>query len=533
MALVFIGRFCSKNFVARAVVKSKRPVLFKSLLVASCRNPIVPSLFQQTYTTFNMDSAKATSATYSKGLDTYKVSMRLHAENRSKLVKQMSDAPKNGVCLFLGGETSHRYETDMEHPFRQESTFLYLFGVHEANCLAAIDLADGASTLFIPRLPEEYAVWMGEIYPPSHFVTKYEVDFCRFVDEIPEWMASRQPETIYVVEGINSDSGSNSKPAAFDGIAKYNVDRSRLYYDVAECRVRKTKAEVDLMRWVNSISSKAHMEVMRKVRVGMMEYQLESEFMHQCYTHGGMRFLAYTCICGCGVTGATLHYPDNDKQIADGAMCLLDMGAEYHGYASDITCSFPASGKFSQDQKDVYNTVLEAQRAVEAAMKPGVSWPAMHRLSERVLLEGLANRGILQGSIDEMVAANLAYYFMPHGLGHMLGLDVHDVGGYVKGDKRSTEPGLNRLRTNRVLEEGMVLTVEPGLYFIKPLLAKLYADPAVARFATPRLRDFENFGGVRLEDNVVVTATGIELLTKVPRTIEEIEAVMAQQWTPA
>lgn len=161
-------------------------------------------------------------------------------------------------------------------------------------------------------------------------------------------------------------------------------------------------------------------------------------------------------------------------------------------------------------------------------IKPGVSWPELHRLSERVILEQLKSRGFLQGNVDDMVKCHLASVFMPHGLGHLMGMDVHDVGGYPNGTERSSEPGLNRLRTNRVLKSGMVLTVEPGIYFVDALLNAALVDPVQSAFLVKeKIARFRNFGGVRLEDDIVVTETGMENLTTVTRDIKEIEAIMA------
>jgi Xaa-Pro aminopeptidase len=317
--------------------------------------------------------------------------------------------------------------------------------------------------------------------------------------------------------------------------------------------------------------------------------------------------MAYTCIAASGHHGATLHYghagEPNAKLIEDGDMCLFDMGAEYHCYCSDITCSFPANGKFTDQQRDVYETCYEAVVAVESAMRPGVNWADMHRLANRTILAGLLKRGYLVGgTVEEMDAVNLGAVFMPHGLGHFLGLDTHDVGGYLKGcPERSTLPGLKSLRTARDLELHMVsgtgagagrlttskhhltitlpacysyivarsvlsghthnepkssiegtikndcvvfccgmvswwclrmlsqvLTVEPGVYWIDHLLDAAQQNPAQAKFFNwDKVNSMRGTGGVRIEDDVLVLADGIENFTLVPRTVEEIEAFMS------
>ncbi|MCI4378933.1 hypothetical protein PGIGA_G00221930 [Pangasianodon gigas] len=314
----------------------------------------------------------------------------------------------------------------------------------------------------------------------------------------------------------------------------FQVNNLLLHPIIVECRLIKTDMELEVLRYTNRISSEAHKEIMKYVKPGHKEYEMESLFRHYCYSRGGMRHTSYTCICGSGTNSSILHYghagAPNDKTIQDGDMCLFDMGGEYYCYSSDITCSFPANGKFTPDQKAIYEAVLKSSRAVLAAIKPGVKWTEMHRLADRVHLEELVKIGILRGNVEDMLKVHLGSVFMPHGLGHLLGIDVHDVGGYPEGVERVDEPGLRSLRMGRVVQERMVLTVEPGIYFIHHLLDQALASPQQCAFINADvLARFRNFGGVRIEDDIAVTADGVELLTCVPRTVEEIEAFMADK----
>eukprot|EP00611_Tribonema_gayanum_P004400 TRINITY_DN1357_c0_g1_i3.p1 TRINITY_DN1357_c0_g1~~TRINITY_DN1357_c0_g1_i3.p1 ORF type:complete len:280 (+),score=75.44 TRINITY_DN1357_c0_g1_i3:687-1526(+) len=263
-----------------------------------------------------------------------------------------------------------------------------------------------------------------------------------------------------------------------------------------------------------------------------MEYQLESLFLHWSYYYGACRHTSYTSICGCGPNSGVLHYghagAPNDRRIGPNDMLLLDMGAEYHCYASDITCSFPASGKFTPEQKVVFEAVADMQVAVMAAMKPGVPWKDMHDLSYRVGCERLKAAGVLTGYVDAMMSANVGAVFMPHGLGHLMGLDTHDCGGYPPGVERDPRPGYKSLRCGRPLEAGMVITVEPGIYFINHLLDQALADPALSCFlVADAVERYRGIGGVRLEDDVLVTDNGIRNLTNCPRTVEDVEGVMS------
>jgi len=207
------------------------------------------------------------------------------------------------------------------------------------------------------------------------------------------------------------------------------------------------------------------------------------------------------------------------------------MGSEHYCYCSDITCSYPSNGTFSEAQKEIYLTVYEAQRAVEAAIRPEVEWIDMHKLAERVILRNLAKYGFVQGEVEEMMECRLPALFMPHGLGHLMGLDVHDVGGYPEGRERIQAASLRNVRANRVLKEGMVLTNEPGVYFIRALLCPAMENPVQSKYLVKeKIQAFldAEFGGIRLEDDLIVTSTGCETMTKVPRTIDEVEAEMSQ-----
>ncbi|XP_074067593.1 xaa-Pro dipeptidase isoform X2 [Macrotis lagotis] len=469
------------------------------------------------------------------GNETLRVPVALFSLNRKRLCDRLRKNPavqKCSLVLLQGGEETNRYCTDTGVLFRQESFFHWAFGVTEPGCFGVIDVDSGKSTLFVPKLPESHATWMGKIHSREYFKEKYAVDDVQYSDDIAKVLASLTPSVLLTLRGVNTDSGSVCREASFEGISQFKVNNTILHPEIVECRVIKTDMELEVLRYTNKVSSEAHKEVMKAVKVGMKEYELESLFEHYCYSRGGMRHSSYTCICGSGENAAVLHYghagAPNDKTIQDGDLCLFDMGGEYYCFSSDITCTFPANGKFTPDQKAIYEAVLRSARAVMSAIKPGVSWPDMHRLADRVHLEELTRIGILTGNVDDMVKVHLGAIFMPHGLGHFLGIDVHDVGGYPEGVERIDEPGLRSLRTARKLEQGMVLTVEPGIYFIDHLLDQALANPAQACFIDNHiLQRFRGFGGVRIEEDVVVTANGMELLTCVPRTVEEIEAYMA------
>lgn len=472
---------------------------------------------------------------YWLGNETLKVPAALFALNRKRLCDRLRnnrDIPKDAIVVLQGGEETNRYCTDTGILFRQESFFHWAFGVTEQGCYGAIDINTGRSIIFVPKLPESYAVWMGKIHAPEHFKQKYAVDEVQYSCDIAKVLSAKSPSVLLTLRGVNTDSGSVCREASFEGISQFSVNNTLLHPEIVECRVFKTDLELEVLRYTNRVSSEAHKEVMKAAKIGMREYELESVFLNYCYARGGMRHTSYTCICGSGDNSSVLHYghagAPNDKILENGDMCLFDMGGEYYCYSSDITCSFPANGKFTADQREIYEAVLKSSRAVMNAVKPGVAWPDMHRVADRIHLEELTRIGILKGNVEDMIKAHMGAVFMPHGLGHFLGIDVHDVGGYPEGVDRIDLPGLKSLRTARALQERMVLTIEPGIYFIDHVLDQALANPSQSCFINNQvLQRFRGFGGVRIEDDIAVTANGMELLTCVPRTVEEIEAFMA------
>ncbi|XP_068629258.1 xaa-Pro dipeptidase isoform X1 [Battus philenor] len=466
---------------------------------------------------------------WSMGPGTLEVPLNLFAKNRDRLANKLEHGQ---IVILQGGDSINHYDTDQEYLFRQESYFTWICGVREPGCYCALDVTTKKAHLFIPRLPDEYEVWMGKLLSCEQFKEIYGVDEVHYVDQLQEILKQLKPEVLLTLSGPNTDSGLTAKEAVFEGIDEFKVDNEILFPIIAELRVIKTPEEIEVMRYVCKISSDAHKQVMLHAKPGLMEYQCESVFLDHCYRIGGCRHVSYTCICGSGDNAAILHYghaaAPNCKMIQNGDMCLFDMGGNYAGYAADITCSFPANGKFTDNQKLIYEAVLAARDAVFREAKPGVKWTDMHLVANRAMLEHLKQGNLLKGDVEEMIREGVNGILQPHGLGHLLGLDVHDVGGYLPHCPERLGGPLSRLRTARVLEAGMVLTIEPGCYFIPKLLDKALNNTTQARFFNwDIINKYRGFGGVRIEDNVLITENGIEDLTSVPRTVAEIEDFMA------
>ena len=408
---------------------------------------------------------------FSMGQNTLLVPMTLFQVNRKRIVECLqahSNIPAGSVILLQGGGDQGVCEGDSSDAgpvFRQESYFHWCFGVLEPDFFGAIDVTTGKSILYQPRLDEDYAIFMGHVPTLEEVKERYRVDEVLFLDEMPDHLrsvAGGLVPTLLLLEGPNTDSGKDTRPAAFDGMSEFAIDRKLLHPQMANCRVIKTSLELDVLRYASKISCLAHMDVMRTIKPGMKEYQAEATFLHHVYFYGGARHVCYTCIAASGPNGAIQHYghagAPNDRTVKEDDMLLFDFGAEYYCYTSDITCSFPAKGKFTTNQATIYNAVLRANKAVFDACKPGVLWSDMHLLANKIVLEDLTAAGILKGSVEEMMDVCLmGRVFQPLGMGHLLGLDIHDVGGYLEGKpERSPLPGLRYLRTARVLEAGMV-----------------------------------------------------------------------------
>ncbi|KAJ1959725.1 hypothetical protein IWQ62_004502, partial [Dispira parvispora] len=236
---------------------------------------------------------------------------------------------------------------------------------------------------------------------------------------------------------------------------------------------------------------------------------------------------AYGGIVGRGTNAAILHYTKNDAEInRNSDVVLVDAGCEYRDYASDITRVFPVGLKFTEEARAIYQLVLDMQKGALNAIKVGVEWEDIHRLANRICGQGLIDLGILRGSLQDVLDRQLPAVFFPHGLGHSIGLDVHDVAGYPEGVPRISEPGLRNLRMRRKLQAGMVVTVEPGCYFVSALLRQALADPEQAPWIDQAvLEKYIPVGGVRIEDSVVVLENGIDNLTTAPKEIAEVEAI--------
>lgn len=438
--------------------------------------------------------------------------------NRKKLFGLFEESQKS--VLYLKGATlMYRYSTDYEFPFRQESNFWYLSGVNEPDYDMILDLQTQEFHLFAPKRDSLFAVWHGRIKSKEEIRDEYHPDHLHTGNKLLTVLHDLDPEMIYCL---------NEEQAEFleDLDRDFQIDTESLTDAITYCRCIKTEWELDQLREASRINNIAHREVMKTVRPGMHEYEAKAIFDYHQIRYGLLQE-AYNGIHASGPNSAILHYTENNRQMNSGDLYLIDAGYELNGYASDFTRTYPVNGRFTGEQAAIYQVVLNAQNTAVKAAAPGVKMEDLHILAARVILEGLADLNLVKGQIDDLMENDIFALFFPHGLGHFLGLDTHDVGGYPKGVERIERPGLQFLRTRRELLPGMVMTIEPGIYFIQALLKPALENEKKSQFLnTEKVKKLLNFGGIRIEDNLIITEDGFENMTDLPKEIREIEGYM-------
>ncbi|KAI8091269.1 peptidase M24, structural domain-containing protein [Gilbertella persicaria] len=426
--------------------------------------------------------------------------------------------PQEGLIYLAGQVVQERDDTDVELAFRQESNFLYVTGVAEPDFHVVIDIATKHIQLVSPNLDPAHVMWMGLPDSLETLMEKYDIDEAIYVDKLNDRL--RAAPIVYTLPMTRKGQWDASWCTA--------EQSKQLHTAFAESRAIKSEWEIELIREANRISSEAHTALMKASHVGSSEAQLHALFLYESARQGAF-FQAYYPIVGVGKNAATLHYNKNNAPLSEPTeIVLVDAGCEVRGYASDITRCFPVNGVFSPEARTIYSIVLDMQKACLAACKAGVAWEHIHRIAMHVACDGLMACGILVGDRDALLANHVVAAFFPHGVGHMLGLDVHDLGGYPEGTERIDEPGIRYLRMRRDLQAGFVVTVEPGVYFCDFLIDPVLKDAKTSHFINQEaLAKYKSVGGVRIEDNIVITQDGYVNLTTVPKEIDQIEAWMA------
>tara|TARA_R110002051_G_scaffold186292_1_gene255712 strand:- start:100833 stop:102128 length:1296 start_codon:yes stop_codon:yes gene_type:complete len=422
----------------------------------------------------------------------------------------MAQMEPNSIAVLPAAQVYVR-NRDVEHQYRQDSDFQYLTGFPEPEAVAVLipGREHGEYVLFCREKDKERELWDGYRAGQEGAVSEYAADDAFPITDVDDILPGliEGRERVYYAMGANQDFDRRLtnwinviRSKARLGATPPNefVALDHLLHDM---RLYKSAAEIKVMQAAAEISAQAHVRAMQVCRPGAYEYQLEAELQHTFMRHGS-RSPAYSSIVAAGRNGCILHYTENTSQIRDGDLILIDAGCELDCYASDITRTFPANGRFSTEQRAIYDIVLAAQQAAFEVIAPGRHWNESHEATVRVITAGLLQLGLLKGDLEELIANETYKRFYMHRAGHWLGMDVHDVGDYRVGGEW------------RELEQGMVMTVEPGIYIAPD-------DDSVPR----KWRGI----GIRIEDDVVVTRSGCDILSGgVPKDADEIEALMAE-----
>jgi Xaa-Pro aminopeptidase len=430
---------------------------------------------------------------------------------RPQLAEFMKRIGEDSIAIIPSAREVYR-SNDSNFRFRQDSDFYYLTGFDEPEAIAVVKPADKDHpyTLFVrPRDPER-EVWDGRRAGVEGALQKYGANASFPVDDFEEQlgdMMSGVTNLYYRIGNGNADLDDIivRRIRRMRALGRKGMSAPQAIIDTGaithEMRLLKSAEEIELMQRAADIGAEGHIEAMKTARPGMREYEIEA-LLEYTFRRNGAAAPAYTTIVGGGANATVLHYVTNDAALKDGDLLLIDAGAEYRGYASDITRTFPINGRFTPAQRDIYDLVLETQMACVEMVRPGVTNDEIKKHSIELLTEGMVRLGLLKGDPEKLIEEEKYKQFYMHGLGHYLGMDVHDVGRYYIKDKA------------RPLEPNMVMTVEPGLY--------IAAD---SKDVPEKYLGI----GVRIEDDVVVTEDGPRVLSsKAPKQVEEIEALMAR-----
>jgi Xaa-Pro aminopeptidase len=428
------------------------------------------------------------------------------AKRRKQLMRMMGD----GAIAILPAAPQHIRNRDAEYPYRQDSDFHYLSGFPEPEAVIVLTPGrkHGEYILFCRERDALMETWNGRRAGPEGACELYGADDAFPIGDIDDILPGllEHRERVYYTMGFSTEFDQRvmgwvnqirRKVRAGSRTPDEFISLEHLLHDM---RLYKSGAELKALRSAMAISATAHQRAMRMCRPGLMEYEVEAEYLYEFRKHGAVP--AYSPIVGGGANGCILHYVENNMPLNDGELLLIDAGAEVECYAADITRTFPVNGRFSKPQRAIYEVVLAAQQAAIAKIKPGNHWNDPHDAAVRVLTEGLVELGLLKGKVRQLIKDQEFRRFYMHRTGHWLGMDVHDVGDYKVGGEW------------RVLEPGMVMTVEPGLYI-----------PAGSKGVAKKWWNI----GVRIEDDVLVTPKGCEVLTiATPKSVEAIEKLMAE-----
>lgn len=450
---------------------------------------------------------------------TSKYPAKSHARRTAREYERLTAHP-SPAAFYLPGEKQrlHPY-SDQAQAFRQRRYFLYLTGAHDLpDAHVVYHPSRDHLVLYLPPVDDDDVMWSGMPLSPAEAQKRYDVDEVKYSTSLAE--------DIRALGG-----GARSVPSP-DADAAADVDGGRVQVDVDpalqhaldEARAIKDAYELGLLREAARRTDQCHLAVMSSVPIQSNERHIHAEFVYHAIRQGSKN-MAYDPICCAGPHASTLHWVRNDGDMHGQMIVLIDAGVEVDGYAADVTRCYPISGEWTPEARQVYDLVHKMQSETMARVRPGVAWEELHLLAHKILIAALLDWGVLKQTAtpDEIFERGVSAAFYPHGLGHMLGLDTHDTAGQP--NYADPDPKLRYLRLRRPLQAGMVVTVEPGCYFndtlIDALGAREYVDANVLQRYLP-------VGGVRIEDDVLVTEQGHECYSKIPRDPDEVSRIVKE-----
>ncbi len=469
------------------------------------------------------------------GEQSYEVNWtKIFRERRNRIRQAVGD----GAILWMGNVLQPRNYSGNTYPFRQNSNFLYITGLSEPN-LALLSLPQIDDDTLFSRSPNlDDVIWSGTERSPNEMAQEAGIEKVEDLELLEKHLVKVRDQEMKIHYLPPYQASLLLSVAKFLNVKPSEVGAGaskRLMEEVSKQRSIKSEMEVAEIEEALGITDRMHRAGMAAVRPGVHEHQIAGIIQGIALLNN--RQQSYNPIVT--IRGEVLHNNSYRNLLQEGQLLLHDSGAEsLRYYASDITRTCPVSGRFSERQAEIYQTVLSMQLGAIHMMKPGIDYREVHLTACRIMAEGLKAMGLMKGNPSDAVEAGAHALFFPHGIGHMLGLDVHDmedlgdIVGYSKGTARSSQFGLNTLRFNRQLEAGLVLTVEPGIYFIPALIDRWQNEGQYREFINyAKVDAFSTFGGIRIEDDVLVTPTAARVLgPHIPKAIPEIEEAMNHEW---
>ena len=447
--------------------------------------------------------------------------------------KELKNSVKEGIILICGNDESPMNYKDNCYQFTQDSTFLYFYGIDRAGLFGVIDLDNNKEYIFGTDFTIDDTVWMGPLSFLRDEALKCGIENTGEISDLTTLLhrAKEEGQKIHYTNQYRHLNIINLSKWLSISVDEVNENISEeLTYGITNLRNIKTEEEIALLEEATNVTREMHLAAIKFAKPGMKEYEIAAKVTEVAKMYNA----THSFFTICTRNGQTLHNHNHSNVLQEGDLMLLDCGARLaNGYCGDMTTTIPVSSKFTDKQKDIYSLLMEMYDRAEEVLKAGITFKEVHLEVCKSLAEGMVSRGLMIGDVDSIVSSGAHALFMPHGLGHMIGLDVHDMENFgekivgYNGEEKSTQFGLKSLRLGRPLEVGFAFTVEPGIYFIPELIAKWKKEGTNKEFLNfEKIEEYLDFGGMRYEGDYIITEDGCKRLgDKMPKSVEEIEEI--------